>query len=343
MVWPNLPPYHRFLYFVLLFSTETVWQRGSKHYQKFYDGNLRQTMVDSWYCQAKSARRGGARFRGDQRSGTLNGALSLDGLCCQMSVLCTVWTMSIVKLFNSFEIRIGRSLDTIPCKGVLCIVAQFARVEYNFLLYRFWLSQTSPPHFDFIPKLLLRVLWFFQQTVALVRQIRTFPQLFRFCSDLGNFGIWQIVKNSMLTGRWWERRMLINLCGKNNVRNCDPLQSDFFARCRTVLGVAKGFLWRVVILGKRWGPETLWFFTHEKHATKSHLQALVLGLVRSDISGHEKLTDHPNGALYIFMRSKNMLSSQYYIIYSPPFGWSAPLYSPPKRCEQNQPKTGCVC
>jgi len=50
MVWPNLPPCHHFLYFVLLFSTKTAWQRGSKHYQRFYDGNLRQTMVDSWYC-----------------------------------------------------------------------------------------------------------------------------------------------------------------------------------------------------------------------------------------------------------------------------------------------------
>jgi len=38
MVWPNLPPCHRFLYFVLLFSTKTSWQRGSKHYQRFYDG-----------------------------------------------------------------------------------------------------------------------------------------------------------------------------------------------------------------------------------------------------------------------------------------------------------------
>jgi len=47
-------------------------------------------------------------------------------------------------------------------------------------------------------------------------------------------------------------------------------------------------------------------------------------------------------ARYIFMRSKNMPSSQYHMIYSPPFGWSAPLYSPPKRCEQHQPKTGCV-
>ena len=47
-------------------------------------------------------------------------------------------------------------------------------------------------------------------------------------------------------------------------------------------------------------------------------------------------------ARYIFMISKNMPSSQYYIIYSPPFGWSAPLYSPPKRCGQHQSKTGCV-
>jgi len=52
MVWTNLPPCRRFLYFVLLFSTKTAWKRGSKHYtyQRFYEGNLRQTMVDSWYC-----------------------------------------------------------------------------------------------------------------------------------------------------------------------------------------------------------------------------------------------------------------------------------------------------
>ena len=82
----------------------------------------------------------------------------------------------------------------------------------------------------FIPKLFLRLLWFFRRTATLFRQIRTFPQLFRFCSDLGNPGIRQIVRDSMLTGRWWEGRILIDLCGKNNVRNCDLLQSDFFAR-----------------------------------------------------------------------------------------------------------------
>ena len=54
-----------------------------------------------------------------------------------------------------------------------------------------------------------------------------FRNFFRFCSDLGNSGIRQIVTNSMLTGRWWEGRILINLCGKKNVTNCDLLQSDF--------------------------------------------------------------------------------------------------------------------
>ena len=47
-------------------------------------------------------------------------------------------------------------------------------------------------------------------------------------------------------------------------------------------------------------------------------------------------------ARYIFMSVKNMPSSQHYIIYSPPFRWTAPLYTLPKRCEQQQPKTGCV-
>ena len=160
-----------------------------------------------------------------------------------------------------------------------------------------------------IPKLLLRVRWFFRRTEALFCQIRTLPQLFRFCSDLGNSGIRQIVTNSMLTGRWWERRILINLCCKNNVRNCDLLQSDFFARCRTVLGVAKGFFWRVVKIGKRRGPETLWFCTLEKHATKSHLPKVISQSGRSDTSGQEKVAAHPNGALYFHERQEHAIFS----------------------------------
>jgi len=47
-----------------------------------------------------------------------------------------------------------------------------------------WTNNTLAVH-EFIPKLLLRLLWFFRRIVALFRQIRTFPQLFWFCSDLG--------------------------------------------------------------------------------------------------------------------------------------------------------------
>ena len=39
-------------------------------------------------------------------------------------------------------------------------------------------------------------------------------------------------------------------------------------------------------------------FHAEEPSTKSHLQALVLGFVQSDISGHEKVAGHPNGTLY---------------------------------------------
>jgi len=46
-----------------------------------------------------------------------------------------------------------------------------------------------------IPKLLLRLLWFFRRTAALSRQICTFPQLFRFESILGNSGIWAYSTN----------------------------------------------------------------------------------------------------------------------------------------------------
>ena len=50
IVWRNLPPYDRFWYFVLSFFSKRAWQSGSKHYQRWYEGKLHQTMVDSWYC-----------------------------------------------------------------------------------------------------------------------------------------------------------------------------------------------------------------------------------------------------------------------------------------------------
>ena len=47
LVWRNLLPYNRFLYFVLSFSSKRGWQSGSKHYQRWYEGRLPQSIVDS--------------------------------------------------------------------------------------------------------------------------------------------------------------------------------------------------------------------------------------------------------------------------------------------------------
>jgi len=61
-----------------------------------------------------------------------------------------------------------------PLSGILVLRGQIS--------WTGWLNR-------FIPKLFLRLLFFFRRTAALFRQIRTFPQLFRllrfrFCSDL---------------------------------------------------------------------------------------------------------------------------------------------------------------
>ena len=103
---------------------------------------------------------------------------------------------------------------------------------------------------NFIQNSLLRLLWIFRRTGTLFRQIRKFPQLFRYCSDLGNSGIRQIVRNSMLTGRWWEGRTLINLCGKNNVRNCDLFQSYFSA-------LFKGIFLACVVKLQTWSRQVI--------------------------------------------------------------------------------------
>jgi len=60
MVWRNLPPYHRFLYFVLSFLTKRLWQSVSKHWQRWYRGRLPQNMVDFWLILlSRSGRCGG--------------------------------------------------------------------------------------------------------------------------------------------------------------------------------------------------------------------------------------------------------------------------------------------
>ena len=48
----------------------------------------------------------------------------------------------------------------------------------------------------FIPQLYLRLLWLFSRSASLFRQNRGFSQLFRFCSDLRDSGIWAYPTNS---------------------------------------------------------------------------------------------------------------------------------------------------
>jgi len=56
-------------------------------------------------------------------------------------------------------------------------------------------------------------------------------------------------------------------------------------------------------------PKPVCFWLSEKPTPESHLQALVLGLVRSDISGHEKVAVPPNGALYFHERQEHAIFS----------------------------------
>jgi len=74
---------------------------------------------------------------------------------------------------------------------------------------------------------------------------------------------------------------------------------------------------------------------------KATFPSSYLGLVEATLAAKKKWL-RIRTARYIFMSVKNMPSSQHYIMYSPLIGCAAPLYSPPKRCEQHQPKTGCV-
>jgi len=133
---------------------------------------------------------------------------------------------------------------------------------------------------------------------------------------------------------------LISLCSKNKVRNCDLLQSDFFARCRTVPGRQRDFLACVVTLGKRCGPETLRFFTLEKHATKSHLPKLILRAGRSDIGGPERASAPSNAEMKLHGVSSTGRVLKFVYVFVHAVRGAAPLHSPHKTLRQRQPKTG---
>ena len=81
------------------------------------------------------------------------------------------------RAFSRMQVREHRKEKDFSKKPVFITIERFCSL---------WLR------IKFIPKLYLRLLWFFRRTAALSRQIRTFPQLFRFCSDFGNPGIRQI-------------------------------------------------------------------------------------------------------------------------------------------------------
>ena len=142
----------------------------------------------------------------------------------------------------------------------------------------------------------------------------------------------------MLTGRWWEGRILINLCGKNNVRNCDLLQSDFFARCRTVLGVAKGFFWRVWWnLEKDEAPKRCDFLRLRNMLLKATFPSSYLGLDEATSAVKKKWVLFGT-ACYKFMSYKNTPLFQQNIIYSMPFRRTVHAYSPSKRCDHASQK-----
>jgi len=54
------------------------------------------------YCLDQVGAEG--RFRGNRRLGNMNGALFLDGLCFQMSILCTFWHYVYSKTFSFLRI-----------------------------------------------------------------------------------------------------------------------------------------------------------------------------------------------------------------------------------------------
>ena len=88
-------------------------------------------------------------------------------------------------------------------------------------------------------------------------------------------------------------------------------------------------------------PQNVRIFILRNMLLKATFPNSYLGLVEATPAAKKKWL-RLRTARYIFMSVKNMASSLHYIIYNPPIGCAAPLYSPPKRCEQHQPKTGCV-
>jgi len=96
----------------------------------------------------------------------------------------------------------------------------------------------------------------------------------------------------------------------------------------------------IVTLGKRWGPEPLWFFTLEKHSTKSHLPKLIFRAGRSDTGGPERVSAPSNAEMKLHGVSSTGRVLKFAYVFVHAVGGAAPLHSPRKPLRQRQPKTG---
>jgi len=81
---------------------------------------------------------------------------------------------------------------------------------------------------------------------------------------------------------------------------------------------------------KKMGPETLQFFTLEKHATKSHLPKLIFRAGGSDIGGPERVSAPSNAEMKLHGVSSTGRVLQFVYVFVHAVGGAAPLHSPRK-------------
>ena len=72
-----------------------------------------------------------------------------------------------------------------------------------------------------------------------------------------------------------------------------------------------------------------------KNEFKSHLPNLIFRAGRSDISGPERGADHSTALIKLIGVSSTYQILKFAYVFIHAVGWPAPLYSPPKRCEQH--------
>jgi len=157
---------------------------------------------------------------------------------------------------------------------------------YEWVMSRAWMSYVHPKTLVEIPMVLSTNCGSFPSNSHVSA---TFSILLRFGEFWNPTNCEKFSADGSLMGRtnldksvWLEQRSELR-----------PIAKWFFCSVQDRPMGGKGiFLACVVKVGKRWGPKTLWFFTLEKHATKSHLPKLISRAGRSDISGPERGPGH---------------------------------------------------